>query len=390
MNHQWPSWPIWGDEELTKLKNCLESRNWSRGQLIRDFEDKFSKFCGCNHTLLVNNGTTALTIALQALGIGNGDEVLVPGLTWPSTALAVLECGAKAVVVDIEPLSYAISPQSIIENISPRTKAIIAVHLFNSTADIETLLEIAKQRNIFLIEDASQVHGGLWEGKQLGTFGNIGTFSFQQKKLMTCGEGGCLITNDDSLYEQAYELRDHGMKLKESKIERYGGNNRISSFNAAILLSQLDRLPYILEKEEISGIYLTKRLEQLPGIVCLKRRKEITRQTFYSFCFKLMDNNMVIRSEKLRQQISDLLRIEFTKTYPPLDDKSFFKPHVEQRYSGLWRFADIGNCHQAYRESLRFPHQYLLSSMEQLDNIINTIQQIIFRELGTVVQRVYC
>lgn len=362
---------------MVRLKDCLESREWSRGRVIRDFEDEYSRFCGCKHTLLVNNGTTALRIALQALGIGRDDEVLVPGLTWPSTATAVLECGATAVIVDIEQDSYAISPQSVLDNISQRTKAIIAVHLYNSTADVEALVEIARRKGIFLIEDASQVHGCLWKGRQMGTFGDIGTFSFQQKKLLTCGEGGCVVTNDDSLYDQAFALRDHGMEVQHSKVERYGGNDRISSFGAAILLSQLCRLPGILEREESAGIYLTERLDQLPGVACLKRRNQITRQTFYSFCFRTVDDDIVIRGNEVRQQLSQSLKAEFATTYPPLDDKTFFRPHVEKRFAGLWRFADMENCHRAFRESIRFPHQYLLGSAEQLYAITNTVRRVI-------------
>lgn len=377
LSDQWPSWPIWGNEEIDQVRDCLESREWSRGQVIRDFEDQFSRFCGCKYALLVNNGTTALIIALQTLGVGKDDEVIVPGLTWPSTALAVLECGAIAVIVDIEQDSYAISPQKVLENITPRTKAIIAVHLYNSSANVKYLVEIAKDNGIFLIEDAAQVHGCLWEGKQLGTFGDIGTFSFQQKKLLTCGEGGCLVTNNVSFFEQAFALRDHGMKVTDSKIERYGGNNRISSFSAAILLSQLDRLPFIIDKEERAGNYLSKRFRQLQGIECLKRRKQITKQTFYSYCFRITNPDLLIRCNELKQQLSHLLRAEFTGSYPPLDDATFFRPHVEKRFNNLYRFSDMANCYKANKESIRFPHQYLLSSPKQLDAIVATLQHLL-------------
>lgn len=368
-----PTWPLWGEEELTYFQSCLESGNWSRGQATIDFEKAFAEYCGCKHALLVNSGTDALIIALRAIGVKTGDEVIVPGLTWPSTALAVLECGAKAIIVDIEPHTYGISPQSVVENISPKTKAIIAVHLFNSTADLDALLKITNQAGIFLIEDAAQAHGCRWQNKQVGTFGSAGIFSFQQKKLMTCGEGGCLVTNDDSLFAQAYGLRDHGMKWQNSKIERYGVNSRLSSLNAAVLLAQLRRLPKIVELEEESGKYLTERLNKIPGLVCLERRKEITQQTFYSFCFRLLDREALAISEIIRQQLSESLQISFKSTYPPLDNKSFFQPHLEKRYQHLWRFGNLANCHQAYQEAIRFPHQYLLSSQEKLDDIIQGI-----------------
>lgn len=372
-----PTWPIWGDEELSYFRACLQSKNWSRGQATLDFEQAFAEFCGCKYALLVNSGTEALIIALRAIGIESGDEVIVPGLTWPSTALAVLECGAKAVIVDIEPHTYGISPQSVIEHISPQTKAIIAVHLFDSTADLEAILKIANEAGIFLLEDAAQAHGCQWKNKQVGTFGTIGIFSFQQKKLMTCGEGGCLVTNDESLFAQAYGLRDHGALWQGSKLERYGGNSRLSSLCAAVLLAQLKRLPAIVETEEKAGKYLTEKLNLITEIICLERRQEITQQTFYNFCFRLLDKELVNHSHKIRQQLSEFFPIKFNSTYPPLDDQSFFKPHLENRYRGLLRFGNLDNCHQAYQEAIRFPHQYLLSSKETLNYLIEGIQTVL-------------
>jgi dTDP-4-amino-4,6-dideoxygalactose transaminase len=372
-----PSWPIWGEEELKYFQACLQSGNWSRGQATDKFEQVFAEFCGCKYALLVNSGTDALIIALRAIGVEPGDEIIVPGLTWPSTALAVLECGAKAVIVDIEPHTYGISPQSVIEHISPKTKAVIAVHLFNSTADLDALLKITNEAGIFLLEDAAQAHGCCWQNKQVGTFGAIGIFSFQQKKLMTCGEGGCLVTNDESLFAQAYALRDHGALWQGSKVERYAGNSRLSSLCAAVLLAQLKRLPAIVEAEEKAGKYLTEQLNQIPNIVCLERREEITQQTFYNFCLRLLNRELVNRNKIIRQQLSEFLPIQFNSTYPPLDDRSFFKPHLEKRYRGLWKFGNLENCHQAYQEAIRFPHQYLLSCQEDLTNIVENIKAVL-------------
>lgn len=265
----------------------------------------------------------------------------------------------------------------MIENLSPKTKAVIAVHLFNSTADLDALLKITNEAGIFLLEDAAQVHGCRWQNKQVGTFGAIGIFSFQQKKLMTCGEGGCLVTNDESLFAQAYGLRDHGALWQGSKLERYDGNSRLSSLCAAVLLAQLKRLPAIVEAEEKAGKYLTEKLNLITEIICLERRQEITQQTFYNFCFRLLDRDLVNHSDKIRQRLSGFLPTKFSSTYPPLDDQSFFKPHLEKRYRGLLRFGNLDNCHQAYQEAIRFPHQYLLSSKETLNYLIESIQTVL-------------
>lgn len=368
-------WPIWSNAETSNIKKCLQKGNWSRGEIIEEFERKFAEFCQCKYALLTNSGTHALKIAIDSVGIGEGDEVIAPGLTWPSTITAVLECAAKAVIVDIELDSYGISPAAVKENINSKTKAIIAVHLYCSSADLSSLLEIAKNNNLILIEDAAQVHGSQLRGKQLGTIGQVGIFSFQQKKIMTCGEGGCLVTNDERIFEKAYALRDHGSQWTERIVKRYGSNYRLSAICAAILLAQLDRLPELLIKEENNGVYLSEKLNAIRGIKTLIKRESITRQTFYSFCFRLLENELRDKRDKMINQLSKFFKIPFTSCYPPLDDKNFFRINYEQKYNNLIKFSKLINCHKAYNESLRFPHQFLLSSKKKINELIESIKQ---------------
>ncbi len=358
----WPVWPIYGSKELDAINRSLRSGDWSRGKAIGTFEKKYSKYCGSKHCLLVNSGTEALRLVLKALRIGKGDEVIVPGLTWPSTAMAVLEVGAKAVIVDVELDSYGISTEQILRNITKRTKAVIPVHLFNSSADIETIADICNHHNIYLIEDAAQSHGHRWENRQLGTFGIAGIFSFQQKKMLTCGEGGCIITNDTSLYEQLYALRDHGARISERGVDRYGSHCRMATLNAALLLAQLDRLPGIIAKEQTSGILLSKELDAHDGLQCLKRREKVNQQTFYNFCFRLTNKRLINKAAYIRGAMTDVLKMKVDTTYPPLNNGLFFRPQIEKEYQNLLNFRRLNNCEIAYKTSIRFPHYYLLAS----------------------------
>lgn len=380
----WPKWPLWGESEFAALRKVLINDHWSCGKAIEVFEETFADFCGCKHALLVTSATAGLVLALRAAGIGPGDEVIVPGLTWPATALAVLECGAVAVIVDVDPATYAVSTCAVEREISQRTKAIVPVHLFNSTADIETLSLIAKESGLLLIEDAAQVVGCRWKGCQLGTWGAAGVISFQEKKLMTCGEGGCLITNDDSIYAQAYALRHFGMRWGQGSIERCGTNSSMSTILAAILSAQLQRLPMLLAAEESAGMHLSSIINKIPGAECLRRRDEISRQTFYNFCFRLVEEELVANANMIRKELASVLNIPFTSSYPSLIDKSYFDPAKEIRYRGLVRFSDLTYARRAKAESIRFPHQYLLSSRADIEFIGQTINDIIERQWGTI------
>lgn len=369
-------WPVFWLEDLESINRCMDDEKWSRGKSIEAFETAFSSFCDCRNTLLVSSGTEALKIALDASGINSGDEVILPGLTWPSTALAVLECGASPVIVDVEEDTFGISPEAVERNISDKTRAIIAVHLYNSTADIDSLNRIAKKNNLLLFEDAAQVHGGRWKNRQLGTLGDAGIFSFQQKKLMTCGEGGCLVTNDDRVYERAYALRDHGATWRQAQSKRYGGNSRVPTISAVVLMSQLQRLPAILELEEKNGIRLGEALDEVEGLECLRRRERVSLQTSYNFCFQLKSDRLLEQKREILRYLSRSLNMRFETSYPPLSEKKFFNPDLEKRFRGLCRFDDLSNCYGANERSVRFHHRYLLGPWENLERLVEEIKHV--------------
>ena len=231
---------------VTKVVN----EGWvsSQGPYCKQFEDDFSKFIGAEYSLATANCTVSIEAALRALDIGPGDEVILPNLTFISPANMVLSVGATPIFADIDNSSWTISTKSVQELISNKTKAIIAVHVYNDACDMRTLQEICDSHNLFLIEDVAESIGSKFEDKYLGTFGHFGCFSFFANKTITTGEGGCLITNNNELYRRAALIRDHGMTKEERYIHKvHGSNFRMTSMQAALGITQLQRFTSISE-----------------------------------------------------------------------------------------------------------------------------------------------
>ena len=211
-NKPFPVWPYYDENEARVLKEVLESRVWWRtpGTKTLEFERDFAKFHGARHGIAVTNGTAALEVTMAGLGITAGDEVIVPDFTFVATASAVLFANALPVLVDVDPETYCIDPDLVEAAITSRTKAIVAVHMGGNPADLDRLKKIASRKRLKLIEDSAHAHGSEWRGQRVGTYGVAGTFSFQASKLMTAGEGGVIISNDDKFEVQARSVHDCG------------------------------------------------------------------------------------------------------------------------------------------------------------------------------------
>jgi len=219
----------------------------SSGTYIDQFEEGFSKFCGTEHGIAVSNGTVALHLSMVALGIGEGDEVIVPDLTFAASINTVLHANATPVIVDVEEESWCIDPKAIEQAITPRTKAIMPVHVYGQPCDMDPIMEIARIHNLYVIEDAAEAHGATYKGKRVGSIGDVGCFSFFGNKVMTTGEGGMCITNSKELDEKMRLLRDHGMsKSKRYWHDHVGYNYRLTNMQAAVGVAQLERIENIL------------------------------------------------------------------------------------------------------------------------------------------------
>jgi perosamine synthetase len=268
-----PRWPLLGPEDVSAVAEVLDSGKLTQlsGRSVADFERAFATWHGAEHCVATSSGTTAIHTALIALGIGAGDEVIVPAHTFIASTTPVLHQGATPVFADVDERTFCISPESVRERLTDRTKAIIAVHLNGHPADLDALLEIARPRGIAVIEDAAQAHGATYKGRKAGTIGNAGCFSFWEDKIITTGgEGGAIIAADDALIERMRRIRHHGEGPVEGERAYYhldlGYNYRMTSMQAATGLVQLHKLDEYLIARRRNAAHLTAQLAQIPHI----------------------------------------------------------------------------------------------------------------------------
>jgi len=276
----------------------------SLGHYINEFEKKFAEFIGTKYALTTSNGTTALHLAFVSLEIKEKDEVIIPDLTFVATANAVVYTGAKSVFVDIEPDTWCIDPEAIRKVITTRTKAIIPVHLYGHPANMDEIMKIAKEYNLFVIEDCAEAHGAEYKGKKVGSFGEFGAFSFYGNKIITTGEGGMLTTNDERLYERAKFLRDHAM----SKEKRYwhteiGYNYRMTNLQAALGLAQLERIEELITKKRQIFEWYKEFLKDLDSI-SLNPEKKWAKNVYWMVCL-VLDKDFIISRDDLMLKLKE-------------------------------------------------------------------------------------
>lgn len=286
-----PGWPVVGEAERRLLLQVLESGVWGLGgELIPRFEERFAQYHHARFAVAAANGTVTLEMALRALDIRPGDEIIVPAYTFIATAAVIFQIGAIPVVVDIDPRDCNIDPAKVEAAIGERTRAIIAVHVGGGPADLDRLAELASRYEVALVEDAAQAHGAEWRGRRVGSFGVCGSFSFQSSKNLTCGEGGALVTNDERVADYCRALRNAGRWTGRTPRRRVLGTDyRLTEFQAALLLAGLDRLDEETERRNRNALYLASLLQQLPDqpFVPAYRDERVTRHTYHLFLVRL-------------------------------------------------------------------------------------------------------
>ncbi len=278
------SWPIWDAREEQALLRALHSGQWGiGGSETEAFEAELAAVVGVRHGLTVSTGTSALVAALRACGIGYGDEVIVPPYTFVATASACLLAGALPVFADIDPLTYTLDPLAVEACITPRTRAIIPVHIGGYPADMDRLMEVGRRHGLRVIEDAAQAIGARWRDHSVGSIGDMGSFSFQSSKNINSGEGGALTTNDAELYEGAWSYKNCGRTPGGLwyQHEVLGDNLRLSQFQAAILRAQLTRLEEQTSLRLANGRYLCDGLRAIGGLTPQPDDDRVTRHGFH-------------------------------------------------------------------------------------------------------------
>lgn len=281
------AWPEFGQEEEQALLRALRSGVWGSidGTFVKELELEFAALQGARHGISCVNGTMALSVALKALGIGPGDEVIVPPYTFIATASAALMIGAIPVFVDVELDTLLIDPAQIDAAVTPRTRAIIPVHHGGSPADMDGVMAAARRHGLRVVEDAAQAHGAAWRGTPVGAIGDVGTFSFQSSKTVNAGEGGMMVTNDDELDELLWSYRNVGRRRGGEWYEhvRLGWNLRMTEFQAAVILEQMKRLPEQQARRTENAAYLSSRLVEIPGVVPLRVPDGVTAHSWYTY-----------------------------------------------------------------------------------------------------------
>jgi len=315
---------LFGNEKKY-VNDCLDS-SWisSKGKYISDFENAFSNYIGVKYAASVCNGTVAIHLALIALGIGPGDEVIVPTLTYIASVNAIIYSGATPVFVDSLLDSWQINPDEVIRKITVNTKAIMAVHLYGYPCDMASLVSIAKENKIFLIEDCAEAIGSRYKDIHVGTFGDIATFSFYGNKTITTGEGGMVVTNDETLYKRAIHFKGQGLaKHRQYWHDVIGYNYRMTNIQAAIGLAQLEQLQSFLQKKKYIAAQYQKAFEGT-SIKFQESKKDITH-SYWMF-------SILVSKEELREPLREHLEIAGIETRP-----LFYPVHTMPMYSSKYQ-----------------------------------------------------
>jgi perosamine synthetase len=357
------SMPSLEGRELEYITDAVKS-GWvsSLGKYVSRFETEFAQFCGVEHAITVTNGTAALHLGLHALGIGDADEVIVPDLSFIASANAVLMTGATPVFCDVEKDSLCIDPAKIEELITPRTKAIMPVHLYGHPADMDSISEIAARRGLKVIEDAAEAHGSAIGDRRVGGLGDCATFSFYANKNMTTGEGGMITTNDADLASELRTLRDHAMSPdKRYWHEQRGFNYRMTNLQAALGCAQLEEIDAFLAQRRALYEAYAERLADVPGLR-LNREAEGTTNSFWMICAEIEDANA-----KTRDRICSVLHSHGVDTRP------YFYPMSDMPY---FESADTPVAHSAAIRGFNLP-TYLNLREADLDYICMTLKTVL-------------
>ncbi len=387
-----PSWPVFDQRDEQALVEVVRSGHWFRGngQCVRRFEEAYAKLTGARYCLATSSGTGALQTSLGALGVGPGDEVILPPYTFVATLNVILNMHALPVFVDSDPETFQIDASRIEAAITDRTAAMIPVHYSGNAADLDTIMAVARKRRLHVVEDACQSHLAEWRGRKVGTYGTAGCFSFQATKHLNCGEGGAILANDEELFEKCYAYHYNGTARRRGRIDLtdtlHGTKFLMTEFQAAILLSQMPRLEEQARTREQNAQYLTSLLKEIPGILPLRMYEGCTRNAYHSYKFRYK-----------KEQFAGLPRARFLKAlaaegipassgYTPLNKRRYLKNALHSRgYERIYpkeliaRLEERNQCpvnDQLCEEAVGMYQSVLLAGRGDMDQIATAIRKL--------------
>ena len=292
----YPAWPVWDEQDVEAVAAVVRSGRWGGypypGPQTAELARRFAEMQGGGYAVPMVNGTVTMEVALRVAGIGWGDEVIVPAYTFQATASAPMAAGAVPVIVDIDPETYCLDPAAAAKAITPRTKAILPVHLGHQMADMDAILALAEEHGLIVIEDCAHAHGAKWRGRGAGTIGDFGSFSLQSSKTLTSGEGGILLCRSAEHAALAASVIDCGRphalgggEETRKGLALQGGNFRLSEVQAALALRGIERFPAQAKQREEMAAYMDEALSEVPGVRVLKRDERHTTRSFYRYMF---------------------------------------------------------------------------------------------------------
>ena len=383
----WPRWPIADERELELLREVLDGGTWGGTQFgpkVAELNERFARYCDGKYGVALDNGTVTMELTLQALGVGPGDEVIVPAYTFIATAIVVTHVGATPVFVDVDPKTVCIDPEAVERAVSGRTKAVIPVHFAGHPCDMDRLMAVSKKHGVEILEDCAQCHGAIWKGRKLGAVGRAGSYSFQQTKNMPCGEGGMVVTDDRDLADTInYSMGKFGRGVRDEyetyTYYRLGRNACMSEFQAAVALAQLERLEEQTVQRAVNGQVLIDLLDEIEGIEPLRPESYCDRHGWHLFLFRYKRD---VFEGVPKERFAEVLTAEGIETSVIYPVSLFRQPMYDLERMTLRgtdhpiRVTSCPESDRACEEILSFGHNVLLTDREGMEQIVGAVRKV--------------
>ena len=390
-------WPIWDDADEKAILPVLRSGRWSRSGVVNEAEKKFAELMGTKRCLLTFCGTQALIVSLHTVGVGAGDEVIVTPYTFVATIHSILQNNALPVFADVDPDTWSIDPAKIQERMSDHTYAILPVHIGGSPCQMDKIMQIAKARDLKVVEDACQAHMSEFNGKKVGSFGDFGCFSLQNSKVITCGEGGAVIGNDDEMMDRAHSYhnfaRPHGPHMDAGGYGYVGIGTkaRLTEFQASMVITHIDSADEEIARREENGKYLKSRLKKIPGIVPRKEYPGTNRLSHHTcgFRYKAEQFDGLPRGQFLKAVgaegipmgggLGNIARYSQNREgsiQGALESKTFKAIYSEKRIKDYRDGLSCPEAEQLVKETVGFSQTVLLGTKEDMDDIVNAVEKV--------------
>lgn len=380
--HPFAPWPDYDKEEEQALLEVLHSRAWGGyHECVKKLEVDFAAYHQAPHAVSCANGTVALEVALRALGIGPGDEVIVPPYTFVASASSILLCGATPVFADIDPQSCNLSPVAAERVITPRTRAIVVVHFGGHPAEMDAFRTIAQRHKLALVEDAAHAHGARWRGTPVGGWGDVATFSFQSFKLMTAGEGGMIVSRSAEIIDKCWAYCNQGRRREGGWFDHFtlGTNYRISAFQAAVLGVQLRRLPQQTKRREENVAYFRECLKSFNGLSLADEDPRVSNHPYYLLTLRYNPDAFsgVERDTVLRALAAE--GVPFKPTYPhPLYRNPVFTSLDQASGRGTQEYGKLylPEAERVCRDGVWLSHTVFLGNRADIDDVMQALQKV--------------